>query len=52
MMWWIALAYAVIAILIFIALVRSLEPLDGRAWLTLFLLSVFWPFALVWFVIP
>ena len=51
MIWWFA-AYLAIALLCFIAMVRNMEPLDSRAWLTVLLLALFWPAALVWFVIP
>jgi len=52
MIWWIVAAYFAIALLGFVALVRTLEPLDGRAWLTVLLMALFWPAALVWFAIP
>ncbi len=51
MLWWIAAAYLVIAVLVFVALLQ-LEPLDGRAWLTVLLASLFWPVSLVVLALP
>ncbi|MCW5722053.1 MAG: hypothetical protein KIS86_13010 [Devosia sp.] len=52
MIWWIVAAYLAVALLCFVAMARNMEPLDGRAWLTVLLLALFWPAALVWFAIP
>lgn len=51
MVWWIA-AYVIVALMGFIGLVKNLEPIDGRAWLTVLLMSIFWPAALVYFILP
>lgn len=44
MMWWILAGfYMVIAVLMFIGLARHMQPLDGQAWLSVFLAALFWP---------
>jgi hypothetical protein len=52
MLWWIASAYALIALAAFVAMVRNLEPLDGAAWLSVTLAALFWPVALVVMALP
>ena len=51
MWWWLALAYLIIAALAFIGMVRSQEPIDGRAWLSVLLLAAFWPLAFLVLVV-
>jgi hypothetical protein len=48
---WASAAYFTVAALVFFALLQ-LEPLDGRAWLTVFLAALFWPVSLIIVAIP
>jgi hypothetical protein len=43
---WIAIAYLVVAVLMFIGLCRRLEPLDLVALLSVVLMALIWPITL------
>lgn len=46
--WWFLGAYLLVAVMVFVGLVRTLEPLDGVEWLSTLMAGLFWP---IFFVI-